>query len=191
MTALDKGTRLAEAVRVLAVDDEVDFLELIEDVLSGQPFSLRTALDPEQALNALAREPADVMLVDLQMPKGGGRRLLAEARVRHPDTYGIVVTAFGSERVAVEMLRELGAIDYLTKTEVTEPRLVSVVRRAQRAQHAARVAAHRGFDIVVAEENALCALYPVGYLSAQPGLKRLPLLGEMVDVAREAGHTGC
>ena len=65
---------------ILLVDDEPDFLDMASEMLAGHGLAIRTALDPDRALAALEAEPADVALVDLQMPKGGGRRLLREAR---------------------------------------------------------------------------------------------------------------
>lgn len=173
--------------RVMVIDDERDFLELAEEILSGHGFDIRTALDPEQALAKLEEAPADVLFVDLQMPKGGGRRLIREARTRHPETYAIVVTAFGSEAVAVEMLREIGAFDYITKTDFDEERAVGAVARALRARRTNAVIARRGFEIGEETANGMTTIAPVGYLTAQPRLQRIPLLAAAIDAARERG----
>ena len=173
---------------VLAVDDEPDFLDLVEEFLSFLPVTVRTALDPEKALTLLEQEHADVMLVDLQMPKGGGRRLLSEARRRFPDVYSIVVTAYGSESIAVEMLKELGANGYLSKTNVDDESLDTAIRYAMRSRRADAVAVTNGFEILSEEGDDLCTLYPLGYLSAQPALRRLPLLANAVDHASEVGN---
>jgi DNA-binding response OmpR family regulator len=173
--------------RVLVVDDEPDFCEIAADVLAGRGYSVRTALDPELGLEALAAEPADVVLVDLQMPKGGGRRLLRELQARHPGTYAIVVTAYGSETIAVEMLRELGAIDYLRKTDFGEARVVAAIEGALRAKRADAVIARRGFALEVEREGGIATIFPQGFLTAEPQLRRLPLLAAAVEAAREAG----
>lgn len=172
---------------ILAVDDEPDFLELVEELLSFLPVTVRTAVDPEKALTLLEQEHADVMLVDLQMPKGGGRRLLSEARQRFPDVYSIVVTAYGSEAIAVEMLKELGANGYLSKTNVDDESLDTAIRHAMRSRRADVIALANGFEILSEEGEDLCTLYPLGYLSAQPALRRLPLLAKAVDHASEVG----
>lgn len=179
--------------RVLAVDDEPDFLEVIEDYLMDADLELRTAPDPEAALQRLAEAPADVLFVDLQMPKGGGRHLLTECARRHPDAACIVVTAWGSEPVAVEMLKELGAVDYLSKTALDEDVLGRAITSAMITRRANQVAAHRDLVIVgtgaiggVAAADAL-TLYPLGYLTAQPELRRLGRLAQAVDVARARG----
>jgi DNA-binding response OmpR family regulator len=175
---------LDDAIRVLAVDDEPDYLELLEDLLTGTAIELRTASDPDAALEALDKGPVDVMLIDLQMPKGGGRRLLSEAKRRYPDVVGVVITAYGSESTAVSMIKDLGAWDYLSKLEVTEERLTESIRAARRAGYASRVATARG-AVLVGEPGPPYHLCPVGFLSAQPNLARLPLLGHALDVLRE------
>jgi DNA-binding response OmpR family regulator len=54
--------------RVLVVDDESDFLELLKYNLEGQGFDILTAGDGVQALNVARRELPDVVLVDLMLP---------------------------------------------------------------------------------------------------------------------------
>jgi CheY-like chemotaxis protein len=182
-------TFLDAPIRVLAVDDEPDFLEVLEDYLFDRPIRLRMALDPDQALHQLAEAPADVMLVDLQMPRGGGRRLLAESRRRHPDIYSVVITAYGNESVAVEMLTELGANAYLGKTDVDEDKLFAVIRRARLTKHGDAVAARRGFEIVAERcDDGVFCLTPMGFLTAQPELRRLPLVARAVDAACQQGE---
>lgn len=178
---------LASRARVLAVDDEPDFLEVIEDYLVDHDIELRTAPDPDAALARLREAPADVLLVDLQMPKGGGRRLLAEVARRHPDAACIVVTAWGSEPVAVEMLKELGAVDYLAKTSLDDEVLVRAIDAARIARRAAQAAAHRELVVVGVEAAGRLTLHPLGYLTAQPELRRLGRLAQAVDAAGARG----
>jgi CheY-like chemotaxis protein/anti-anti-sigma regulatory factor len=173
---------------VLIVDDEPDFLGMAEEMLTGHGFALRTAIDPERALAALEVEPADVVLVDLQMPKGGGRRLLREARTRFPGLYAIVVTAYGSEKVAVELLNELGACDYIAKTDFDEFEVVKAIERALRTKRADALRAGRGFEILVGAVEGVTVVEPLGFLTAEPRLRRLGLLAATVDAARERGE---
>jgi len=54
--------------RVLVVDDESDFIELLKYNLEGQGFEVLAALDGMEALNIARRELPDVVLVDLMLP---------------------------------------------------------------------------------------------------------------------------
>lgn len=179
---------LAHRPRVLVVDDEPDFVEVIEDHLMDHELDLRSAPDPEVALKRLSEAPADVLLVDLQMPKGGGRRLLAEVARHHPDAACVVVTAWGSEAVAVEMLKDLGAVGYVSKAAIDEDKLMAAITDARRARRASQVAARRELVIGGVVTGDRLTLYPLGYLTAQPELRRLPRLAQAVDAARELGH---
>jgi DNA-binding NarL/FixJ family response regulator len=149
---------------------------------------LRSASDPEVALRRLEEGPADVLLVDLQMPKGGGRRLLAEVARLHPDAACVVVTAWGSEAIAVEMLKELGAVGYVSKTAIDEDKLLKAISDARMARRASQVAARRELAIGGVASAERLTLYPFGYLTAQPELRRLTRLADAVDAARELGH---
>lgn len=177
-----------EGRRVLIVDDEPDFLEMAAEMLDGHGFAIRTALDPTRALLALEEEPADVMLVDLQMPQGGGRRLLRETRTRFPGLYGIVVTAYGSEKIAVELLTDLGAFDYIVKTDFEEASAVQAIERALRVKRADAVKARRGFEIATSTADGVLTLELVGFLTAEPRLRRLGLPAAAIDAARERGE---
>ncbi len=123
------------------------------------------------------------------MPGGGGRSFLLEARARLPDLVLIVVTAWGSEAVAVEMLRDLGAFDYVPKTEFEERRIVGAIRRALRTRRAEAVIARRALEVDAETERGVRTIVPMGYLTAEPNLKRLPILAETVDRATAAGET--
>lgn len=179
---------LTSRPRVLVVDDEPDFVEVIEDHLMDHELDLRSASDPEVAMKRLGEAPADVLLVDLQMPKGGGRRLLAEVARHHPDAACVVVTAWGSEAVAVEMLKDLGAVGYVSKVGIDEDKLVRAISEARMARRASQVAARRELVIGGVVEGVKLTLYPFGYLTAQPELRRLTRLASVVDAARELGH---
>jgi CheY-like chemotaxis protein len=160
-------------VRVLVVDDEPDFHELISLLLRGHPYELRSAHDGIEALEVLRRWSADLLLVDLQMPRMGGKELLREVLRHHPGALSVVVTAYGSEDVAVEVLRELGACDYLSKTTLTEERLLEVIRRAELEQRAGVVKRAGEFDLFRVAHNGTAHLVPAGDLIADPFFDRL------------------
>jgi PAS domain S-box-containing protein len=86
------------------------------------------ACDGVEALSMLSREPFDLMLLDLRMPKMDGREVLRRIVEAGMDVAVVVMTAHGNERVAVEAL-QCGAVDYVAKPfSVSE--IVSKVERA-------------------------------------------------------------
>jgi signal transduction histidine kinase len=110
--------RRPEAARVAIVDDEVANVRVLERFLRLAGFrDVRSWTDPVAALDDLAREPADVVLLDLAMPVVDGYAVLARLRERDGDglrTPVVVLTA-DVTRDARDRALGLGASDFLTK----------------------------------------------------------------------------
>lgn len=105
---------------VLVVDDAREIREfLTEYILEPRGFRVLTAADGLQGLQMAFSEQPDLMIVDVQMPHMSGLELLRRLRVRRLDIPAILITAHGSEQVAVKALR-LGVRDYVIKPFVIE-----------------------------------------------------------------------
>jgi DNA-binding NtrC family response regulator len=107
-------SREAERMHILLVDDETEFLELMTKRLDRRNFQVTTASTGEAALEALARTPVDVVVLDVRMPGMGGIETLRRLKEMAPDTEVILLTGHANMEVAVEGM-ELGAFDYLLK----------------------------------------------------------------------------
>jgi len=105
---------LANGQRVLVVDDEEDIAYLLAVRLRGAGCAVRTANRAQEAMMLLEAEPADLAFLDVSMPGVTGLELLDWIRARELDMAVVLMTAFGSEEVAVDALRR-GADDYLRK----------------------------------------------------------------------------
>jgi CheY-like chemotaxis protein len=105
--------------RVLLVDDSAVDRRLVQGLLarSGQ-WDVEPAANAEQALARLAESPADVVLTDLRMPGMDGLELLRLLREQMPALPVVLMTAQGSERLAVDALR-LGAASYVPKSQLS------------------------------------------------------------------------
>ncbi|HMM40053.1 MAG TPA: response regulator [Desulfovibrio sp.] len=101
-------------MHILLVDDETEFLELMTKRLDRRNFQVTTASTGEAALEALARTPVDVVVLDVRMPGMGGIETLRRLKEMAPDTEVILLTGHANMEVAVEGM-ELGAFDYLLK----------------------------------------------------------------------------
>src|SRR5882762_9755336 len=102
------------ADRVLVVDDEQSLRKVLAATLQREGYEVQVASDGEEALLALDRDGADVVVTDLVMPKMDGLSLLRKVVVSHPDVPVIVVTAHGRVDSAVEAMKA-GAFDFVTK----------------------------------------------------------------------------
>ncbi len=115
----------SESETVLIVDDDPRGRHMVSLALRGRGYRIVQAEDGEEALEILQREEVALLLTDVQMPGMSGLDLLRELRDRRRDLMVIVMTAYGSEEVAVEAMK-LGANDYLTKPIDTRELLVVV-----------------------------------------------------------------
>jgi CheY-like chemotaxis protein len=105
-----------EPVRVLVVDDDPAFLDMMVGHLRKKDFIVEDAEDGREALEILRScGPFSVIVTDLMMPGLSGLELLRSARKLDPMLEVIVITAADSVDMAVSALREDGAYDYLTK----------------------------------------------------------------------------
>jgi len=100
--------------RVLIVDDDPASRRLLEVRLRPLECDVTTAGNGEQGLSAIRKDPPDLVLLDLQMPKMGGIEVLRALRKEGIEVPTIVITAHGSIETAVEAMKE-GAYDFITK----------------------------------------------------------------------------
>src|SRR5262245_41966090 len=117
--------------KILLVDDEPAVLFTLREVLTVRGHGVVTATSGAEALERL--DGVDSILTDLQMPGIDGMDLLKQIRDRDPTLPVILLTAHGSEKVAVNAMKA-GAYDYLTKPfDIDEVALVA--ERALESRH--------------------------------------------------------
>jgi diguanylate cyclase (GGDEF)-like protein len=114
--------------RVLVVDDERFFRDLLGEVLAGAGHEVRRAASGEEALRLLAREPADLLVTDMVMEGLDGLGLVAEALRLDPQLEVVAVTAQDDARLAVAAMKA-GCADFLVKP-VRPAELVAVAEKA-------------------------------------------------------------
>src|SRR5436190_387991 len=113
---------------ILVVDDDESALKALMQVLRKENYHVDGASSGPDALQRLARGPADLVITDIRMGRMDGMELMRELHARWPDLPVIVMTAFASIDTAIRSIHE-GAYDYISKPyEVDDLRLT--VRRA-------------------------------------------------------------
>lgn len=133
---------------ILVVDDEADIRDLLEEYLSGQGFSVSTAVDARTARALVAQQPPDIALLDINMPREDGLSLARFLREHH-DIGIIMVSAAGTTVDRIVGL-ELGADDYVSKP--FDPReLLARVKSVIRRYHRDREATAAPTDVVTAD----------------------------------------
>jgi len=111
---------MGKPIRVLHVDDEPDFLDLVATMLEDEAdqFVVERATTANEGLGRLD-ETIDCVVSDYEMPGLDGLELLAAVREEYPDLPFILYTARGSESIASEAV-SAGVTDYLEKAGGTE-----------------------------------------------------------------------
>jgi len=115
-------------IKVLLVDDEVQFVDTLAQRLRLRELAVEAVYDGTAALEAVRRAEPDVVVLDLKMPGLHGIEVLRELRARSPRVQVIVLTGHGTEADEAEA-RRLGGFDFLRKPAEIDL-LVAKIREA-------------------------------------------------------------
>jgi DNA-binding NarL/FixJ family response regulator len=118
---------LEERIRVLVVDDEQLFVEMVEAMLAADPLIdvVARAYNGREAVERALELQPDLTLMDLAMPEVDGIQAIAEIRAAHPDTCILVLTG-GNDPADIDEARKAGAAGYLTKDRIATELLPAV-----------------------------------------------------------------
>ena len=124
---------MAEKPTLLIVDDEKTTREGLRAALEGR-YDIYIAEDAQAAMNLLEGENFDVLLTDFRLPNEDGLKLIARAKSLPKPPICILMTAYGSEELAVDAMKH-GADDYIAKGRLQIGELEMRIARALRQQN--------------------------------------------------------
>ena len=99
---------------ILIVDDEKNYLVVLEALLGPEGYEILTASSARDAIRLIQDSDLDLMITDMKMPGTSGMQLLEESKKIKPDLPVIMMTAYGTIEMAVEAMKKR-AYDYITK----------------------------------------------------------------------------
>ncbi|MBM2838687.1 MAG: sensor hybrid histidine kinase [Deltaproteobacteria bacterium] len=105
---------MPDNAKILVVDDTATNQEILKWAFEKGGFQVIQAYDGMAALDMVKKERPALMMLDIMMPKMDGIDVLKRVKIMDPDLLVVMMTAHGSEQIAVEAMK-LGADDYLTK----------------------------------------------------------------------------
>lgn len=114
--------------KILVADDEAKIRKHFSDVLSREGYEVETAENGQVAIKKMDQDFHDILLIDLNMPKVDGMKVLRHLVDQSNDSIGIILTGHATIKNAVEAMK-IGAFDYLAKPVKTEEVLM-VIQRA-------------------------------------------------------------
>ena len=157
-------------IKILLVEDEKMLAEILSDTLSDRNFDVRLAYDGIHALEAIKKEPFDVIVSDVMMPNLDGYSLAKRLRNEGCNTPILFLTALSATEDVVKGF-ETGGNDFLKKPFAIDELIVRVKALAGRA------------EVMDAQETS----YVIGEYEFNPSSKELTIRGEQTTLAaREA-----
>jgi DNA-binding NtrC family response regulator len=132
---------LTVALKLLAIDDDAQNLEIIKVALKREGLEIMTAQDPEEGFELFLRTRPKIVLLDLVMPKVSGIELLERIVSVDAGVDVILITAHYSAESAEEAIQK-GAADYMTKPieiEKLRSRISSLLDDAEMRQKTLRL----------------------------------------------------
>jgi len=146
---------------ILVVDDESNYLTVMEALLGEAGYEVLTAPSAIEAVKIAAASDLDLVLTDMKMPKMSGIELLDQLQRLYPDLPVIIMTAFGTVEKAVTAMKK-GAFDYILKPFKNDEILVTI---AKALEHRHLILANRllnqelekkyGFPNIVGESRVM------------------------------------
>ena len=97
---------MMEKIKILVVDDEKVVRDGCHRVLTGKGYEVLTAENGQLAMDLLASESIDIVLLDLKMPVMSGEEVLEKTRTQYPDVSVIIITGHGTVDTAVECMKK-------------------------------------------------------------------------------------
>jgi two-component system, NtrC family, response regulator AtoC len=148
---------------ILIADDEPHMRRLLEIMLQKMGHTVFAASDGQEALELARKNPVDLVITDLRMPRMDGITLLSRLREEGQDVPVIVITAHGTVESAVDAMKR-GASDYLLRPfdlDALELAIERVLGSAEMTRHNAflREELNRGWEGFVGASGPMQAVY--------------------------------
>ena len=102
------------SAKVLLVDDEKDFLEIMAERMGARGMEVSTTTSAEDALKMVQKEPYDAVIMDLMMPAMDGFKALKIFKKTRPEVQIILLTGNVPQEKCIEAIN-LGAMDVIEK----------------------------------------------------------------------------
>lgn len=100
--------------RVLLVDDEQEFVELLAERMRTRGLTVRTAYNGADAIALAEQESFDAVILDMVMPEMDGMETMRRLREKIPEIQIIMLTGYANLPAGIDAIKQ-GAVDYLEK----------------------------------------------------------------------------
>jgi DNA-binding NtrC family response regulator len=115
--------------KILLVDDEKDFLDVMSERIEARGMEVTTADSAEKAIESVESGGYDAIILDLMMPGMDGLQALKAIKKKNPDLQVILLTGHATVEKGIEAMK-LGAMDFLEKPADIN-KLTEIIKKAQ------------------------------------------------------------
>ncbi len=115
--------------KILLVDDEKDFLEVMSERIEARGMEVTTAESAITALEQVESGGFDAIILDLMMPGMDGLETLKAIKKKNPDLQVILLTGHATIEKGIEAMK-MGAMDFLEKPADLD-KLTAIIKKAQ------------------------------------------------------------
>lgn len=124
-------SRALDTGRILVIDDDLDFAEGMDILLTPEGYDVQVAHGVAEASSKITSFPADIALIDIRLSSKSGINLISKLKRRRPNILCVMMTAYASTDTAIAALSE-GAYGYLVKPFGADELLLTVNRCFER-----------------------------------------------------------
>ena len=160
---------------ILIIDDEKNYLLVLQTLLEDEGYTVTALSDPETALAFLQESEVDVVGTDMKMPRITGLDVLERVKKQWPYIPVLIMTAFGTIESAVETMK-YGAFDYITKPFSNDELLLSIHNAVELAQ------AHREYKLLQEAMQERFGLHTI--IGRSAGISQVKLMVERAAPGR-------
>lgn len=116
--------------KILLIEDEEIMIDLLQRKLTKEGYNVSIARDGEEGLKLMKEIKPDLILLDIIMPKMGGFEVMTEmAKDKELKKIPIIVISNSGQPVELDRAQELGAKDWLIKTEFDPEEVMNKIKK--------------------------------------------------------------
>ena len=116
--------------KILLIEDEEIMINLLEKKLTQEGYEVWVARDGAEGIKSMKEIKPDLILLDIVMPKMGGLEVMEEmAKDRDLSKIPVLVISNSGQPIELDKAKELGARDWLIKTEFSPQEVVEKIKK--------------------------------------------------------------